>query len=139
MQQRLFPKVCVGVIIHNNENKIFLAQSYKWQDSWCVPGGHLECGETLEQCAKREIKEETNLEIEQLELVCTQEAIFSNEFHEKRHFIFFDYCAKLKSGNIKLNDELKNSLWINPKEALKLNLNSFTKKLIGEFVKKKRL
>jgi len=112
-----------------------MAQSHKWHNLFSVPGGHLEWGETLEQCAKREAKEETNLDIDDLKLVSVQEAILSKEYYEPRHFIFFDYSCKLKSGTLKLNDELQNPQWLLPSEALKLNLNSFTRKFIEEFVK----
>ena len=35
----------------------------KWGNLWVVPGGHIEYGETIEEAIKREMKEETNLDI----------------------------------------------------------------------------
>ncbi|MFQ5951334.1 MAG: NUDIX domain-containing protein, partial [Candidatus Geothermarchaeales archaeon] len=50
----------------------------------------------------REVKEETGLEVEDLELLMVQEAIFSPEFHEKRHFIFLDYKCRAHSTEVRL-------------------------------------
>lgn len=129
------PKIVVGVLIYNNKNEIFLAKSKKWSDKWIVPGGHLEWGEKLHHCAKREVKEETNLEIGDIELIEIQESIFSKEYHEKKHMVFIDFCAKIKSNKIILNDELQEYKWFKPKDALRINLNKSTNKFIKMFIK----
>ncbi len=136
MQPSLFPKIVVGVLIYDDEKNIFLAKSYKWKNKWIVPGGHLEFGETLEQCAKREVKEETNLDVDCVELIDVQESIFSEEFHDKRHMIFLDYSAKATSKDVILNDELQEFMWVRPLEALKLDLNVSTKRFIQKFMQK---
>ncbi len=52
------PKVGVGVIVVK-EGKVLLLQRKNSHGSgtWCFPGGHLEYGESLEECAKREVLE----------------------------------------------------------------------------------
>lgn len=54
-----------GVLLLDAHNRLLLQQRTDTGD-WSTPGGALELGETLEQAAKRELKEETGLEIEQL-------------------------------------------------------------------------
>lgn len=133
-----YPKIVIGALIYNVENKIFLGKSKKWGDKWIVPGGHLELGETFIECIKREVKEETNLEISNIELIGIQESIFSEEFHKKRHMIFLDYCCLVKNDNIKLNDEIQDYIWIMPEEALdKLTLAKTTVNFIKSFIDKK--
>ena len=56
-------KKCVGVIIYNNKDEIFLMSSPKWK-KWLIPGGRIEEGETEEEALRREIKEEMNIELE---------------------------------------------------------------------------
>jgi nucleoside triphosphatase len=139
MTDKKFPRIVVGVLIYNNKNEIFLAKSNKWKNKWIVPGGHLEWGETLHNCVKRETKEETNLDIENIKLINVQESIFSEEYHDKRHMIFMDFSAKVKSNNVKLNDELQEYGWFNPENALNINLNSSTKHFIKIFLKKTKI
>ncbi|MBI4895009.1 MAG: NUDIX domain-containing protein [Candidatus Aenigmarchaeota archaeon] len=130
-----YPEVVAGVLIYNSKNEIFLAKCHKWKDKWVVPGGHLEIGETFNDCVKREVKEETNIDVDNIELVCIQESVFSEEFHQKRHMIFLDFAAKAVSKEIKLNKELQEYKWITAKKALTLELNSSTRKFIKEFIK----
>ncbi len=130
------PNIVVGVLIYNNEGEILLAQIPRWRGKWAVVGGHVEYGESLEECAKREVKEETGLEITDLEFIHIQESIFSEEFDEQRHFIFINYAAKVISSNIRLNYEIIDSIWIKPKDALKLNINLSTQKIILAFIEK---
>ena len=58
-------RVGVGIYIFNQEHQVLLGQrkSVHGYGCWCPPGGHLEFGETNEQAAIREVKEETNLDI----------------------------------------------------------------------------
>lgn len=55
----------VGVIIVNPQGEILLGKRCgSHAPFWSIPGGHLEAGETFEQCARREIAEETGLLID---------------------------------------------------------------------------
>jgi len=58
------PKVGVGIIVIK-DNKVLLGKrkNSHGEGSWCFPGGHLEFNESLENCAKREVLEETGIEI----------------------------------------------------------------------------
>jgi len=103
MNEKKYPEAIVGVLVLNQESKIFLMVSPKWQGKYGLPGGHIEYGETMEETAKREVKEETGLDIFDIQLLMVQECIFSKEFYKKKHFIFLDYIAKTKDTNIILD------------------------------------
>ena len=72
------PKVGVGVIIVK-EGKILLGKrkNAHGEGTWCPPGGHLELGESYEECAKRETFEETGLQIKNLQFITATNDIFS--------------------------------------------------------------
>ncbi len=135
------PSVVNGALIFNEMGEIFLAKSKKWENQFTVPGGHIEFGEKLENAVKREVKEETNLDIDEVKFLSIDETIFPNDYKrdkkEKRHLIFLNYIAKCKKSNkISLNEEFSEYIWINPKEALSLNIRPSVRKLIEEFLKK---
>ena len=137
MNEKKYPEAIVGVLVLNQESKIFLMVSPKWQGKYGLPGGHIEYGETMEETAKREVKEETGLDIFDIQFLMVQQCIFSKEFYKKKHFVFLDYICKTKSTNVVLDGiEGIEYVWVAIDEALKLPLNPYTKNTILEYKKK---
>lgn len=139
MSKQQFPEPTVGALIFNPKGKIFLMKSYKWRNKYVIPGGHIEMGEKLEDALKREIKEETGLDIYDIEFICFQEFIFDKAFWKKKHFIFFDFACKTNSKKVTLNSEGQEYVWVSLKEALRLPIEPYTKRAIEEYMKKKRM
>lgn len=52
--------------------------------SWCVPGGHLEAGESWETCAAREVREETGLSIQNVRFLAATNDIFHDD---SKHYV----------------------------------------------------
>ena len=132
MTKQQYPEPTVGALIFNQQGKALLVKSDKWRNKYCVPGGHIELGETMEDALRREIKEETGLDIYDVEFALMQEFIFDETFHEKRHFIFLDFVCKTDASenNVVLNFESQEYVWVFPEEALKLALEPYTRRLI---------
>lgn len=130
------PRAVVGILAYNDKKEVFLATGNKWKGKWIVPGGHLEWGETFVQCAQREMKEETHLDIEDVEFIQLQESIFSEDFIKKKHFVFIDVIAKATTDDVILNEELEEYGWFSFEEAKKLNTYSSTKRFIEESEKR---
>lgn len=139
MPKQQFPEPTAGALIFNQEGKLFLMKSHKWRDKYVIPGGHVELGEKIEDALRREIKEETGLDIDDIEFICFQEFIFDDAFWKKKHFLFLDYACKTNSKEVKLNSEGQEYIWVSLEEALKLPIEPFTRRLIEEYMKKKRL
>lgn len=57
--------------------------------TWSLPGGHLEFGETFEQCAIREIAEETGLEIEDVRFLTATESMMKWQDREWHYVTIF--------------------------------------------------
>lgn len=111
-------KVTAGII--EKDGKILIAKRKTGKcigAKWEFPGGKLEDGETLEQCLKRELKEELNFEVEIGEFIES-----SNFFCSDRPIELIAYKVKYLSGNLELCDheEVK---WVLPSE---LNDYEFT-------------
>lgn len=112
-------EVTAGGIIYNEKGKIFLMRSKKWKDKLVIPGGHIEKDESFINAFKREIKEETNLDLENIQPIDFSEAINSERFHRPAHFIHLHFSAKAKNPDqVKLNGEGQEFIWLTPEEAL---------------------
>jgi nucleoside triphosphatase len=136
MTDQTFPEPTVGTFIFNKMGELLLLKSHKWPGKYVVPGGHVELGETLEQAAVREAKEETGLDIYDLTFINFQEFIHDPSFWKKRHFIFFDYLCKTDSLEVKLNDEAEEHVWVKLDAALHLELDSYTRASIEKIIEK---
>ena len=92
----------VRVVIQNEKGELLVIFEKKW-NCWVFPGGKLKVNETPLEAAKREVFEETNLVIEDLEIVAEKE-FFSDELQKNK----MGYLVKVNkySGEIK-NKELE--------------------------------
>lgn len=108
-------KVRVAVILFEEE-KILLVNHRKHQRSyWVIPGGTVERGETIAEAAKRELKEETNLEIALGELLFINEAIPQDG---QQHIIDLCFTGKILGGDLTVTREevLREARFFNMKE-----------------------
>ena len=134
MEQK-YPEPTVGALILNPKGQILLVKSYKWPGKYTIPGGHIEVGETVEEALKREVKEEVGLDVEFDKVLFVQEPIYSKEFIKKKHFIFLECVCRAKSEHIKLDeDEIQEFIWVEPKGALGLDVDSFTRKFVEKYI-----
>ena len=82
---------------------------------YTLPGGGVELGETLEQAVTREIREETALDIEPIELVGFRQAIARDAGGRvERHFVILPFAARYVAGEVSLNEELSEAHWLDP-------------------------
>ncbi len=95
--------VAAGALVFNKVGKVLLVKrgpkSQNEIGKWEFSGGSVNHGETREEAAIREIKEEHNLDIEIIELLCTIDHIIPEE---NQHWVSSDYIARLVSGDLKI-------------------------------------
>ncbi len=97
--EKLRPKVGMGVYVinENYEVLLLLRKGDHEGGTWSPPGGHLEIGESFFECAKREVKEETNLDVGAIELIGPVNNVFSSD----KHYVNVDVIAKQVHGTLK--------------------------------------
>jgi nucleoside triphosphatase len=134
MSDQIFPEPTVGAFVFNSKGELLLLKSHKWPGMYVVPGGHVELGERLEETVIRETKEETGLDVYDLEFINFQEFIYDPAFWKHKHFIFFDYACRTDSTEVKLNDEAEEYIWVEPKTALELPIDGYTRVSIEKYL-----
>jgi 8-oxo-dGTP diphosphatase len=100
---KAIPTTRVSVVVVNDDGKILLVKHRKGTRSyWVLPGGRLEYGETFQECAVRELKEETGLDIAVDKLIFISEAIAPDR---SRHIVNVYLTAHVTGGVMKLGNE----------------------------------
>ncbi len=133
------PIATVGALIHDGDGNVLMIRTHKWSDLWGIPGGKIERGESSEDALKREIREETDLDVSDIRFVMNQDCINSPEFIRPEHFILLNYLAKASSHDVTLNDEAEDFRWVSIEDAGKLELNHATKVLLQRVIDEKLL
>ncbi|MCP5518960.1 MAG: NUDIX domain-containing protein [Verrucomicrobiales bacterium] len=125
------PVPTVGGLIFNAAGRVLLVRTRKWSDLWGIPGGKIKRGETATAALRRELREETGLEIDGIRFVLVQDCIASPEFYRDAHFLLLNYvCRCRQDGPVVLNDEAQAHQWVDLEAATGLPLNTPTRVLI---------
>jgi ADP-ribose pyrophosphatase YjhB (NUDIX family) len=101
------PKIAVNVLVFNEKGEVLLALR-RDNGLWCIPGGHMDLGETLAQACLRELYEETGLKADLLHLV----GVYSNpkdSLHIAQgpewHTVRVSFLCKIVGGEIRPSEE----------------------------------
>jgi len=103
------PRVGVGVIV-TKDNKVLLGKrkNAHGEGSWSFPGGHLEYTESWEECARREVDEETGISIKNLRFGTATNDIFQAE---EKHYITIFMLSDYDSGEVRVMEPEKCEKW----------------------------
>lgn len=126
----------VGALILNDQDEVFLMKSPKWNGQWLVPGGKIEKGDSMEQTVRKEVREETNLEVGDIELLEVKDGGNPEDFERDTHFIFLNFVCRKVSGEVELDQrEAVEYVWIEPEKALgELDLNESSRDFIESYL-----
>lgn len=113
-----FPQVGIGVMIFKNGKVLMdIRKGSHGAGEYAFPGGHLEFGESFEQCAKRETKEEVGIEIKNVKFLF----LANVKKYGGRHYTHIGLRADWKKGIPKNLEPEKSSdwFWVNPNKSLR--------------------
>jgi len=103
---------------------------------YTMPGGVVEAGEMLMDAVKREVREETALEIEPVALAGHREAVTRDrEGKVERHFVILCFAARWVAGEPVLNEELDDARWLAPAELAGLRTTDGLAEIVADAAK----
>ncbi|HUD13724.1 MAG TPA: NUDIX hydrolase [Terracidiphilus sp.] len=128
--QREFPEsplVGVGAVIVDRGRVLLVRRGQEpLKGKWSLPGGLLELGESLAVGVVREVKEETGLTVETIELVELLDRIHRDGERVRYHYVIADYLCRVAGGELKAASDADAVRWVeraewNSHSALKLD------------------
>ena len=125
------PTLTVDAIIKTNDDKIVLVKRKNppYKGWWALPGGIVEYGETVEEAVKREVKEETGLEVEIEKLV----NVYSDPNRDPRgHFISICFLCRRIGGTLEAATDAAEVSVFPLKEVRNLKLAFDHKKMLKD-------
>jgi 8-oxo-dGTP diphosphatase len=118
--------VTVDGVIENEKNEILLVKSRK-SGTYTVPGGQVEVGENLIDALKREIREESGVEVEVGKLMCISSNTGTYQGYNGYGLIptkvMFGFVCKYISGELQVSDETSETIWVEKEKVLNLITN----------------
>ena len=111
--------VSCAALVTNEAGQILLVKSPL--RGWEYPGGLIEPGETFQECLKREVREESGVEIEITGFV----GICKNL---EKDIVNIDFTARYVSGELKTSEESTEVIWASPEKAIELITFPLTRK-----------
>ncbi|MDD9912103.1 MAG: NUDIX domain-containing protein [Alphaproteobacteria bacterium] len=129
-------RVIVGSAIRRKDEYLFVRQDNKKNSAFpgclCIVGGGVEPGEDLEEAMRREIREETNIEVKNLKGFNFDYANLDNYKGEPYQLVFLQYQAEYGSGEPKAGDDVSELVWVKESELEAAPLNPSARKLLEQ-------
>ena len=129
------PIIAVAALILNENGDLLLVRrnSEPGKGLWSIPGGVVELGESLDQALKREVKEETGLDIKSLKLLDVFEVVEKDYSGKIRyHYIILDYIVEKCGGLLKPATDVSDAKWVSIEKINSYNITRSLKKLIDK-------
>jgi ADP-ribose pyrophosphatase YjhB (NUDIX family) len=121
------PFITVDIIIEISRG-IILIKRKNPPHGWAIPGGFVDCGESLEDCARREAKEETGLDIK----LRRQFHTYSNPARDPRHHTVSTIFIATAAGIPKAGDDAKEAVVFN-RESLPEDIAFDHRKILEDY------
>lgn len=124
------PRVAVGGVIFDDKDRVLLVKRKNPpnQGMWAIPGGKVKFGETLDEAIKRELKEETSLEVKPTKLLAIVEII-----KEGFHYVILDYICEVIGGELKPASDALDARFLSLEEIKREKVSPSTVEMLEKY------
>jgi len=123
-----------GLVLYKNKILLTKRAVPPLKGWWDLPGGFVDRGETAEQALKRELKEETGLNVSELKFFGTYKGIYPSSF-DPFHVLSVIFLVKSKKGELQALSDVKESRWFAKHEMPKKIAFDSNQEVIKDFLK----
>jgi len=126
------PVVGVGGVVVRDGKALIIKRAYEpRKGEWSLPGGLLELGESLQDAARREIKEETSLDVDVGPVIETFDRVHRDDQGRIRyHFVIVDFVCWANAGEAMPGSDADGVAWVTPEEIDAYQVNAHAKAVI---------
>ena len=125
------PVVGVGGVVIDNGRALIVKRAHEpRKGEWSLPGGIVELGETLVEATRREIKEETGLDVEVGEVIEVFDRVHRLDGRIQYHFVIVDYLCRPIDGSLQAGDDAEGAAWVTADEIAGYGVNEFAARVI---------
>jgi len=126
------PVVGVGAVVVRDGKALIIKRAHEpRKGEWSLPGGLLELGESLQDAAQREIKEETGLDVDVGPVIETFDRVHRDDHGRIRyHFVIVDFVCWSNRGVAVPGSDAEGVAWVTPEEIDVYEVNAHAKAVI---------
>ena len=126
------PFVGVGVVVWRDDRVLLVKRGRPpRQGQWSIPGGVQRLGETVVEAARREVREETGLDIDVIDVVAVVDSIERDDDRLVRyHYTLVDLLAEWRGGEARAGDDARATAWVGTDELSRYRLWEETERVI---------
>jgi len=130
------PQSAVGAIVIRHDKVLLVKRSNPpGKGLWSIPGGCVELGETLQEAAERELKEETGITIRARKPAYTFDVIDRDDRGRIRfHYVIVDLLADYVSGKPNPRSDACEARWVTPEELEELPVSRITREILRKYI-----